>query len=342
MSEFQLSLAKAAQTGKTKLFVGNVPSHITQEVLQNTFGTFGQVVELRALKPGRSGQWGALVRFATFPEAERALAMNASECFEPGIALVVRFADNQQQGDYKVLYPHKPHYKQQAPSSPMDSMFVPNILDASQSATTGKEKLPTTGKEKLLAACRTILDLEVQDGLDIVYSSAKTIGNRFQTSITIPCLPGEFGSFPFTGAIKANEGDAEESAAKIALDSIKDDETFNSKLKEQKVEEPPAKRQKAGTEISLSEACNHMGEKKAMNAACMKILKRNLNEEDISYKTTKVQGGFQSEVTISCLADFWGIKTYVGCVMPSNEAAEGAVANIALRSIAEQLGEWLM
>eukprot|EP00746_Dinoflagellata_sp_MGD_P125904 gnl/MRDRNA2_/MRDRNA2_60793_c0_seq1.p1 gnl/MRDRNA2_/MRDRNA2_60793_c0~~gnl/MRDRNA2_/MRDRNA2_60793_c0_seq1.p1 ORF type:complete len:468 (-),score=98.21 gnl/MRDRNA2_/MRDRNA2_60793_c0_seq1:113-1516(-) len=201
-----------------------------------------------------------------------------------------------------------------------------------------------TAKDKLRAACSACVEREVQDHVDIVYSTSEALGGKFQCTVTMACIDGEFGTYPFTGAMKKGEAEAEESAADVALESLRDDDTYGPKAMAavDALEEPPRKRHKAGHDalapIPLQPAAVDHTSKLALNGACMKLVKRKLNKGEIMYDTKQVVGGFQSEVTISCLADTWGIRTYVGSVMDTQKDAEHAAAKVALDSVTQQFG----
>ena len=56
-----------------KLFVGSLMPGTTEEHIRTKFSEFGTVTDTHVMRPGRSGQFCAFVKFSTLDEANKAI-----------------------------------------------------------------------------------------------------------------------------------------------------------------------------------------------------------------------------------------------------------------------------
>jgi len=78
-----------------KIFVGSLPSTISESDLKVVFQKYGNIEEIHIMGPSpRSGECCAFVRFTTAQSATRALAANGQTLFDPIRRVLVKSADS--------------------------------------------------------------------------------------------------------------------------------------------------------------------------------------------------------------------------------------------------------
>eukprot|EP00927_Polykrikos_kofoidii_P070754 TRINITY_DN67147_c0_g1_i1.p1 TRINITY_DN67147_c0_g1~~TRINITY_DN67147_c0_g1_i1.p1 ORF type:complete len:310 (-),score=46.27 TRINITY_DN67147_c0_g1_i1:334-1185(-) len=83
-----------------------------------------------------------------------------------------------------------------------------------------------TDKLKLNSLCMKIARRTLVKG-DTIYEARPTVGG-FQSTVTLACLPGEWGNATWAGEVRSTKAAAEQSAATIALSMICEDAELQS------------------------------------------------------------------------------------------------------------------
>jgi dsRNA-specific ribonuclease len=85
-----------------------------------------------------------------------------------------------------------------------------------------------TAKSELNSTCMKIMRRVMAKG-EIVYETAQVVGG-FQATVQVPNLPNEWGQQVWAGEVTEKKQEAEQSAAQIALDAIKQDPVMMASL----------------------------------------------------------------------------------------------------------------
>eukprot|EP00183_Erythrolobus_madagascarensis_P000121 CAMPEP_0185847232 /NCGR_PEP_ID=MMETSP1354-20130828/2585_1 /TAXON_ID=708628 /ORGANISM="Erythrolobus madagascarensis, Strain CCMP3276" /LENGTH=742 /DNA_ID=CAMNT_0028547499 /DNA_START=591 /DNA_END=2819 /DNA_ORIENTATION=+ len=94
---------------QTKLFVGQLPSHVDEEALISFFAPFGEIVRCHILRQGDVSRGCGFVQYATRAQAEHALAVMNGVCvFDSRRALNVRFAESSAQKNLRLQQQQNP------------------------------------------------------------------------------------------------------------------------------------------------------------------------------------------------------------------------------------------
>lgn len=107
------------------------------------------------------------------------------------------------------------------PSLPMRTSSALALSAASVAA-------PVTPKSELNSTISKIIR-RVMNKNDILYETS-TVQGGFQSMVTMVCLPGHWGGQAFAGEVSSKKAEAEQSAASIALETLKADRELMSKF----------------------------------------------------------------------------------------------------------------
>jgi len=171
---------------------------------------------------------------------------------------------------------------------------------------------------------------------DIVYST-NSMGGQHQATVTLVCLEG----VQFAGEVAYTPKDAERAAASVALQHFADEVALA-------LAQPPKfaanKKRKApaafgcgggaadgsagtGTDIPGTNA------KQQLNTVLMRVLKRALTKEDVTYNTAQTAAGYQTTLSLPCLEGEWSGLQWAGEVASKKKVAEENSARQAVDTL---------
>eukprot|EP00931_Biecheleriopsis_adriatica_P036738 TRINITY_DN2112_c0_g3_i1.p1 TRINITY_DN2112_c0_g3~~TRINITY_DN2112_c0_g3_i1.p1 ORF type:complete len:344 (+),score=82.24 TRINITY_DN2112_c0_g3_i1:27-1034(+) len=157
---------------------------------------------------------------------------------------------------------------------------------------------------------------------DIVYIVSKFGPTQFQAIVRIPGL----GGAEYAGQVCHDQKAAEKAAAEQALaaNAVLIEETNNPSGERQSKR---AKLEEEGFENPAITPKTHL------NSLVMKIAKRFLQKGETVYQTNKVDGQYQSTVTLSALPGEWAERSWAGHLQSTKQKAEQSAAEEALNDI---------
>jgi len=173
---------------------------------------------------------------------------------------------------------------------------------------------------------------------DVVYESIK-FGDQYQATLTLSCL----GGASFAGEPAPNQKQAEQNAAKIALDN------YAAEIASLPVTAPKNnnKKRKAATSIddagaaavagavagAATGADPSMNSRCFLNTALMKILKRPVTKEDVNKSHVQTAHGFQCTIAVPGLPAEWAGLAWAGEAASNLKDAEESAATYALEAL---------
>jgi len=196
-------------------------------------------------------------------------------------------------------------------------------------------------KRQLVHFCQKKLGRIFNQG-DISYTTNK-FPTGFQSIVKLACLSGQ----EFAGELQPSAEQAEQAAARIAMDSYQVevsqlglDSVQVKKRKGGPGGDPSAKKQRLESGVMglpglvpPSAATVVATSKMELNTHCSKIVRRVMEKTDVIYETEDVEGGFQSILRLNCLPGAWANRVFVGEVQLKKAEAEQSVAGVALAAI---------
>ncbi|CAK9073711.1 unnamed protein product [Durusdinium trenchii] len=200
-------------------------------------------------------------------------------------------------------------------------------------------------KSQLALFCQKKLG-QVFKQTDISYVNNK-FDMGFQSIVKLTCLGGQ----EFAGELQTTASQAEQAAAKQAMEAFKEEVTQlgldrmsaaqASKKRKGAEIEPGVKKQRLlpgilgePGRVAADAGVVNTTSKMELNTHCSKIVRRVMEKSDVTYETDAVmEGGFQTKLRLSCLPGLWGSRVFVGEVQAKKGEAEQSVASIALAAI---------
>eukprot|EP00746_Dinoflagellata_sp_MGD_P125565 gnl/MRDRNA2_/MRDRNA2_60335_c0_seq1.p1 gnl/MRDRNA2_/MRDRNA2_60335_c0~~gnl/MRDRNA2_/MRDRNA2_60335_c0_seq1.p1 ORF type:complete len:695 (-),score=179.73 gnl/MRDRNA2_/MRDRNA2_60335_c0_seq1:330-2105(-) len=198
-----------------------------------------------------------------------------------------------------------------------------------------------SSKVKVNNICTRLHQQHLKKG-DILYETAEATEGGWQSLVTMKVLPGDLAETPIAGETCDTEKEAEESAAKFAIEAIMVDEEVVKAIEESKPfppEEDRAERQRNSKRMRGSGMVEaNMGpdgetKKQSLNNYILKVLPRSKKKGDIVYTTAQVQGGYQSTVKCPCLPTPLAEAEFAGEVCEIERDSEHSAAGIALTAL---------
>lgn len=165
---------------------------------------------------------------------------------------------------------------------------------------------------------------------DIVYSNVK-FGDQVQSTVTLACI----GGAQFAGEVATTEKQAEQNAAKMALENYSAEIASlpeKSKTKNNK-RKAPTLIEAVDTAASPTGALPLNNNRVRLNAALGRILKRHMTKEDIQKSTVQAGTGHQCTISLPCLPDQWATMAWAGEVAENAKLAEENAAKHALEAL---------
>mmetsp|Transcript_58451 Transcript_58451/g.148169 ORF Transcript_58451/g.148169 Transcript_58451/m.148169 type:complete len:401 (-) Transcript_58451:50-1252(-) len=170
----------------------------------------------------------------------------------------------------------------------------------------------------------------------IMYEAIK-FGSQFQATVTLNCLGGR----TFAGELATNRKEAEQNAAKIALDNYywdimtlpppggKNKKRTASASVDYMAGMPPG-----GGPLEPGLTSNpRLNNKVMLNTALMRILKRPLTKDDVCKNTVQTSLGYQCTISLPGMPGEWAGLAWAGEVAPNQKEAEEHAAKYALDAI---------
>lgn len=105
---------------------------------------------------------------------------------------------------------------------------LPMRTSTALALSTSSAAVPVTPKSELNSTISKIIR-RVMNKNDILYETSSVQGG-FQSMVTMICLPGHWGGQAFAGEVSGKKAEAEQSAAAIALETLKADRELMSKF----------------------------------------------------------------------------------------------------------------
>jgi dsRNA-specific ribonuclease len=200
------------------------------------------------------------------------------------------------------------------------------------------ENAAVTSKSQFNACCMKLVKRLMQkeeityETVAVPESDATPAG--FQSMVKAPCLPGGYASMSWTGVLRGNKRDAEQSAADKALRALAAVPQFSVAFGAAPF---PEVKESTGAKTKSDDRNNAVTSKSNLNATCMRILKRVLTKGEITYETTVVPGGgYQSTVRLPCLPGEHANASWAGSNSDTKKDAEQSAAEAALKFIASE------
>ncbi|CAE7303236.1 unnamed protein product, partial [Symbiodinium sp. KB8] len=156
---------------------------------------------------------------------------------------------------------------------------------------------------------------------------------QYQCVVTVACMDGS----EYAGEVCSDAKAAERSAAEQVL-------LANQDIVEATLQGTGAAKRKSGSALSPAEKRARAEDpdgaenpaitpKTQLNSLVMRIIKRYLQKGETVYDTKKVQGSFQSTLTLSALPGEWGERAWAGHLCSSKQKAEQSAADEALKDL---------
>lgn len=194
-----------------------------------------------------------------------------------------------------------------------------------------------SNKAKVSNICtRLSSDQLTQGGLH--YETHEAIGG-FQSLVTLKPLPGDWANTPIAGEILPTQAEAEESAAKFAIEALQVDESILEAIKVTKGMGGSDDECSGNKGATTSSVGGYVETKKLLlNNYILKVVPRALKKGDIDYKTMRVEGGYQATVQCYCLRQCdppspLAEAKFAGEVCASERDAVHSAAGMALEAI---------
>jgi len=196
-----------------------------------------------------------------------------------------------------------------------------------------------TSKSQFNACCMKLVKRIMQKG-EITYETvavpaSDVAAGGFQSTVKAPCLPGGYAGMSWTGVLRANKRDSEQSAADKALRSLAVVPQFSTAFG---VAPFPEVKESTGAKQRTDERNSAVTSKSQLNATCMRILKRVLTKGEITYETIVVpSGGYQSTVRLPCLPGEHANTPWPGSNCDTKKDAEQSAAEAALKFVTSEV-----
>jgi len=168
---------------------------------------------------------------------------------------------------------------------------------------------------------------------DAQYVVSRYGASEYQCVVTVECMDGS----EYAGEVCSDAKAAERSAAEQVL-------LANQDIVEATLQGTGAAKRKSGSALSPAEKRARAEDpdgadnpaitpKTQLNSLVMRIIKRYLQKGETVYDTKKVQGSFQSTLTLSALPGEWGERSWAGHLCASKQKAEQSAADEALKDL---------
>lgn len=172
---------------------------------------------------------------------------------------------------------------------------------------------------------------------NIQYKTTEVVGG-FQAQVFIDCLAA--GEVSYAGEVCETEREAQENVAGVAFEAIMSDDTLKQPLSHamkagvDKLPRPPRQSPPDQPREYPPGKGPRLANKMLLNNAVQKICSANKSvSEHISYVTTEVQGGLQTQVSISCLPNHMADSAFAGEVRDTEKEAINSAAGVALETL---------